>query len=225
MDYYLTCYDNDLIQLPGDSTAMIETDHDALAAMGGGGFLPRLQLFGANSEMVKAGKIPMAHWGLVRSKEQTEDLGGEVDILVITARVKALDASGDTVITVYDHKSDVFKSIMVRSEVAESKCMYGPEYLVYVPSAQAFATLFLSSATARRESSSLHARLKKAATCKSHLIKGKKHSWHGPLFSPCTTEITTPPIDSIVAEAEKFIAATKASAAPELASDTDQRAR
>ena len=82
--------------------------------------------------------------------------------------------------------------------------MYGPEYLVWIPSVKALATFFLSSPTARRESASIHARLRKAATLKAKLINGKKHKWHGPVITPCSTPFDLPDMTYLNEEIEKF---------------------
>jgi hypothetical protein len=204
---FFTCYDNDLIPIDagGGDMAIVQSEEDLLAVAGSSAFLPRVQLFGSSSDAAKEGKIPVAHWGLVRGKDQLEDLGKEFNCLVITGRVKALDLSGEQIVTSYDHKSDTFKSIQERSATSESKCMYGPEFLIYVPDSKTYATVFLSSKTARGEARSLHARLRKAATFKSQLIEGKRFKWHGPVFTPCSTPFDLPPVEEIKEQADKFL--------------------
>lgn len=208
--YFWACYENEggeliPVNIGGGDISIVSNDDDLLAVSSAGGFLPRLQLFGGSSDAVKEGKIGVGRWGLVAGKDALEDLGAEVDVLVIAGRVKALDLHGENIVTSYDRNSDTFKDIATRSEVANSKCMFGPEFLVYVPSKQVFATVFLSSATARREARSLHARLRKAATLKSQLITGKQHKWHGPVFTPCSNPFEMPTGEAIVAEATKFL--------------------
>lgn len=194
-----TFYDNELIVTTG-------TDEQALIEVGAStGFLPRIQLFGGSSDAVKAQQIPIAHYGIVRGKDQIEDLGSEVDVLVCAGRVKALDLSGDMPITSYDHKSDIFKEIAAGSGEENSRKMFGPEYLVWVPAVSGFATFFLSSPTARRESASIHGRLRKAATLKAQLIKGKKHTWHGPVITPCSTPFALPDSEILQSEVDKFV--------------------
>lgn len=209
-EVYFTCYGDDQALIPtsygGDAGAMIESsEEDLLAVAGASGFLPRLQLFGSSSDAVKEAKIQVAHWGVVRAKDQLEDMGKEVDILVIAGRAKALDISGEKAVTSYDRLSEAFKDIATRSAKQNSKCMFGPEFLVWVPAAKTYATLFLCSPTARRETRPLHARLGKAATCKAQLIEGKSFKWHGPVFVPCTTPFDIPPVDEITTEAKKFL--------------------
>ncbi len=65
----------------------------------GGKYLPRIQMFGGNSEAVKSGKVPMAHYALVTGKDQYQDLGDTVDCVPIAWRPKAMDVGGEEVIS------------------------------------------------------------------------------------------------------------------------------
>lgn len=228
---FWTAFDNELIPVDagGGDISIVSNDDDLLAVSQAGGFLPRFQLFGGSSDAVKEGKIGVGRWGLVTGKDQVEDLGAEVDVLVVAGRVKALDLSGSEAVTSYDRNSDVFKSIAVRSEEQNSRCMFGPEFLIYVPRSKTFATLFLSSATARKEARSFHARLRKAATCKAQLLSNKKgQKWHGPVFTPCSNVFEMPAMEQIVAEADKFLTQAKTTVTPTLATPPaggEERAR
>lgn len=206
--YFWTHYDNEdgvLINVGGGDISLVTNEDDLLAVAGSSAFLPRLQLFGSSSDACKEGKIPVAHWGIVRGKDQLEDMGKEVNVLVIAGRVKALDLSGEQIVTSYDRKSATFSDIAERSERPQSKCMFGPEFLVWVPSTGEYATVFLSSKTARGEARSLHARLGKAATFKAQLIEGKQFKWHGPVFTACTTPFDLPDLEGVKVQAEKFL--------------------
>lgn len=193
-------YENELVSTEG-------TNMGALAAVSSAGsFLPRVQLFGGNSEACKEGRIPIGHYGLVRDKETIEDLTNDVEFLVIAGRPKAMEINGDVIITNYDHTSEEFTRIAQESETPDSGCMYGPEFLIYVPEAHTFATLYLSSKTARRESGSLSSRLGKAARATSHLIKGKKFSWHGPKFHAVTEPtFELPDVEEITKQRTAFL--------------------
>lgn len=216
-----TYYDNELIA----ANEVAAANESALIEVGAStGFLPRIQLFGGSSDAVKEGKIQVGRYGLVRGKDQLEDLGPEVDVLVCAGRVKALDISGDTALTSYDHKSDLFKEIAAGSAEENSRKMFGPEYLIWIPSIKTLATFFLSSPTARRESATIHARLRKAATLKAKLIKGKKHMWHGPVITPCSTPFDLPEADFLNDEIAKF-ANPKASEIETESTESSDRAR
>lgn len=214
-------YDNELISVDATGDMIPQMDDKTLAAVSSSGdYLPRLQLFGGNSDACKKGQIPIANYGLVSGKDTILDLGKEVDVLVICGRPKALRIGDDgQIITKFDPNDDEFKKIADDSLVQDSGCMFGPEFLLYVPDMQKFATFFMSSKTARRSAGSVHARLRKAATLKAEFIQTKKYSWHGPVCTPCSTPMTPPSNDDIKMAVTKFMAAKASSVetAPEAA--------
>ena len=168
-----------------------------------GGYLPRVQLYGASSEAVKESKIPMAHFGLTLSKENIVDLGKEFDALPIVWRAKAMEL-GEQILNYYDPYSPEFKRIQELSDVKDSGCMYGPEYLIWVPSQKKFATFFCNSKTARRAAPKLRDKLGCATTFKAVYIKTDKYAWHGPDFLNCSTPFELPDMDDIAEETAKF---------------------
>jgi hypothetical protein len=176
---------NELIPVSDLGNSKYGGDDNFALVAASSSFLPRLQLYGSNSEVVKEGKFPMGHYGLVRSKDLIEDLTGEVSVLVLGWRPKAMQIETEDITTLYNPESSNFKEICTKSEEPNSGCMYGPEYLVYIPKVKAFATFFMSSKTARREAPAVKALMGKMATLKAHLIKGKKFSWHGPQVLSC----------------------------------------
>lgn len=201
-------YDNELITVEAGGDLMPTMSSGDLAAVtSSGDFLARLQLFGGNSDACKKGQIPIAHYGLVTGKDNVEDLGKEVDVIVICGRPKALRiCDDDSIITKHDPNDEEFKKIAEDSNVQDSGCMYGPDFVVYIPSIGKFATFFMSSKTARRVAPAVHARLRKAATLKAELIETKKYSWHGPVVVPCSAPMVTPSNDDIQAAVKKFMA-------------------
>jgi hypothetical protein len=182
-------------------------DDKAFAAVASGsGFLPRLQLFGAGSELVKKGKFPMGHYGLVRSKDQVEDMTTSCVALAITWRAKALRIDGDDILNFFDPEHPEFKKIQVESEEKDSGCLFGPEFLLWLPESQpsTYTTFFCGSKTTRREAPNLKGLLGKACTLKMHLIETKKYSWHGPIITPCSTPFALPSFEEIKSVADKF---------------------
>ncbi|MFX1512753.1 MAG: hypothetical protein ACFFCQ_09220 [Promethearchaeota archaeon] len=154
-------------------------------------YLPRLQLFGSKSDAVTEEKIDIAHWGLVLDQDIT-DLGKEVDVILVDWRPKAMDTSGDVPIISHDPESELFEEIIGKSTIRNSGCMFGPEFLVWIPETQQFATYFMSSKTARREAKKMKPLLNKGATLKSQLIDNGRYKWHGPVALPCTNPLTPP---------------------------------
>lgn len=166
-------------------------------------FLPRIQLFTGRSDAVGEGRIGVNHWGMVDGDE-TIDLGVAVDIGVLTGRHKAMCVKGD-VVSSHDPESELFKDLVVRSGQKNSGCMYGPDFLVYVPSVDKFASLFMGSKTARREAKKFKPLMGKPATLKSKLIDPPKSEfkWQGPVVLPCDKAFDVP--ETVQSEIEKFL--------------------
>lgn len=169
-----------------------------------GDFLPRVQVMGGNSSLVKTEQIPIGVYALVHNKDKFDNLTKEFDCFVLSWRPKAMDTNGDQPLSVFNHESEQFKKICEASSGQDSGCMYGPEFLVYLKGANCFATFFFSSKSARRESPSMKGRLGKAATCKIKLIESRKYSWHSPVIVPCTTPFDAPDPEALKEQLEKF---------------------
>lgn len=195
---------NELIPLENLGGVSKYADDKNFDAVSSGGFLPRLQLMGSSSNAVKESKINQGHYALVKGKDQIEDLTKEVQVIVLAWRPKALEIGTETVLSVYNPKSEDFNRIALKSEESDSGCMYGPEFLVWVPSQKCFATFFMSSKTARREAPQLKGLMGKAATLKAQLIKAKKYAWHGPVVTPCSAPLDLPDMEKAREEALKF---------------------
>ena len=199
--------ENELAPTTLNELAIPDSEHDDkqfLAVTKSGDYLSRLQLMISASDACKKNDFPANHWALIRDGNN-RDVGASVDILVIAWRPKALDISGEEVITVYDPEHDEFKRIEADSNIANSSCMYGPEFLVWVPEAGEFATFFMGSKSSRRESPNLSAKLKQPATLSSKLIETKKYSWFAPIVLDCTTPLSPlPDQDSLAEQFNKF---------------------
>lgn len=170
----------------------------------GGKFLPRLQLYGGNSDLAKEGKIQMGTYGLVTNKDSVTALGNEVDVLVVGWRPKAIDMSGEDVVACYNPTSLLFKTIEAKAGEKDSNCMFGPEFLVYVPSTKTWATFLMGSKTARREAPQMKVLMGGAATLKVTLIKTQKYSWHASVVTKCSTPFELPPSAEIIEKATAF---------------------
>lgn len=173
----------------------------------GANFLPRVMLMGSNSTAVKEGKINQGRYGLVRGKDQLDDLTPECPVIVLGWRPKAMQITEDEVISIFNPQSDEFKRIATKADSGEQDtgCMYGPEFLVWVPSVAAFATFFMSSKTARREAPQLKALMGKAALLKCQLIKAGKFAWHGPVVTMYSQPVTKMPAqEEIIEQVQKF---------------------
>jgi hypothetical protein len=193
----------DLIKLPEGGEVAKADDAVFKAATKAGDYLPRLQLLTSNSEIVKDGKFPMNHFAIVRD-QNNQDIGDAVDILVIAWRAKAIEI-GEEIITSFDPKEEIFKSIQDRSGDKDSGCMFGPEFLVWVPVAETFATFFMASKSMRREAPAVRGFIKKAATLKPKKISTPKYTWYSPTVHPCTSVFDIPKQPELEKEHAKFM--------------------
>jgi len=168
-------------------------------------YLPRLQLFGSKSDACAEGKIPIGHYGLVKDDDIT-DLGEEVNLVIITWRPKAIKLGGDMPITVFDAQSELFQEIKKLADVKDSGCMYGNEFLVWIPDAGVFAHFHMNSKTARREAKKMKPLIGGAATLKCRLIDPptSKYKWHGPVVLPCSIPLDMPEDNVLREEYTKF---------------------
>ena len=180
------------------------TDDQFLATAQSGAFLPRLQFMSARSSKCASGDFPINHFASVRDQTFT-DLGATVDLLNIAWRPKALH-TGDVVITSFDPESESFRRIQTASGVKDNQDdMYGPEFLVWIPSIKEFVTFFMCSASMRRESPQMKARLRQAVTLDSQEIKTAKFQWFSAVVKTCSTPLSEmPDMEKLKAEAEKF---------------------
>lgn len=207
-DTALATQNGDGVLLPAELMTVGEYGTDEVFdAISSASYLPRLQLFGSNSEAVKEQKIPMAHYGLVRSKDVIDDLSGVVNVLPISWRSKAMRLNEGDVQTVYNPNHPEFKKIMVESEEKDSNCLYGPEYLVWLFDQKCFATFLMGSKTARKEARLLKPLLGKPATLKVKLVSNKSYKWHAPTIQACSQayeQSSIPSMDRLREELDRF---------------------
>jgi hypothetical protein len=193
-----------LATLADDLGSLTVPDDSAFdAAVSSAAYLPRLQLCTANTKVCKGGKFPINHYALVRDQNFI-DLGAEADVLVLSWRPKALDMSGDAIISVYDHNSETFKTIQSKSFEKDSGCMFGVEFLVWVQGQEAFATIFLGSKSSRRIAPSVKGYMLKAATFLAQEVNLPKFDYFTDDVRECQTPFDPPPTELIREQIEAF---------------------
>lgn len=119
-------------------------------------FLPRLQLVSKMSKYAEFEPgIKTNNFGLIVSDDDYKDVGSVVDCMVLSWRSKALDSAAG--LSYYDHKSQEFIEVEQRARMeSNSKCMFGSEYLLYLPEENALATFFFGSKSLRFEIKKIH---------------------------------------------------------------------
>ena len=192
----------ELITLPKADVPDVQRDEMFKKTTQSGDYLPRLQLMTSNSEIVKDGKFPMNHYALVRDQNFT-DLGLEVDVLLIEWRPKAIEID-EQILAVYDPDDAEFQRIQEESLKKDTGCMYGPEFLIWIPKAEAFATFFMGSKSSRREAGNVRALLKRAGTLKSKKISTSQYTWYSPIIEKCASVFDIPDDEEILEQWNKF---------------------
>lgn len=154
-------------------------------------YLPRIQLMGSSSDIVKQGDFPVGQFALIKNKVH-QPIGKEVIMLILAWRPQATQFKPD-VLNAYNPETDLFKSIKARADAdPQSSCGYGPNTLIWLPEQGETATFFLSNPTGRNEATNFLGYLGKPCVVKSELIVGKKHKWHGPKTYPYEADIKLP---------------------------------
>lgn len=193
---------------------------NALTVANNQDYFPRIKLCQGNSkEVLKQFVAKAGNYALVKGKDDIEDLGDSIELVICSGRPKAM-RTGDQIITMFEEDSDEFKKIMAESKTKDSGCFYGPEYLVYIPAASAFATFFMNNPTMRREAGAVHSRLRRSATISSHLIETEDFSWFGPKCGDCSSPLDIPELDEIETTVKKF-EAEKSSQVETVAENSD----
>lgn len=172
-------------------------------------WLPRLQLMAAGSGLVVSDKIRAGAYALIHDADKFTDLTNTVECIPLGWRPKAMDTSGGEMISVYKIDHPEFKRIQDQSEVKDSGCFYGPEFLLYIPN-HGFCTFLMGSKTMRNEAPALSDLLttRKAATLKSKLIDPpkSKYKWWGPVITACSSPFSVlPTAEEVNEQLEKFM--------------------
>lgn len=169
--------------------------------------LPRIQLMTSGSDACKRmeNPFPANNYALVKSKEYI-NLGRQVDVIVIMWRFKALDFSEKNMVVSYDVKDPVFIDIQERSQTPKSDCLYGIEFLMWIPERREFATFYACNETSRREAPKLRTDdettgkiTPKCVTLSAKEISNTQHTWVGINILDCQSSLE-PPDDEILEE-------------------------
>lgn len=182
---------NSLMAMPEAKYA----DDAAFNQVSSAGYLPRLMLMNAMSKLVQTNAARAGTYVIQQNSTSGEDLTNEVNVMPVKWRPKAMDLSNEKkIISAYNHKSDLFRQISGRAETPNSNCLYGPEFLIWIPSINRWATYYMASKTARRAAAEFKNRLdnKQNVTLKSTFIRSGSNSWWGPVVVTCSMPLQGP---------------------------------
>lgn len=174
-----------------------------LGILGATSYLGRIQLCGAKSKAAGSGDIPVNHYAYING-DRVVDLTKNPDVLILAWRPLALDMNDGKVVSAYDQESDAFKDIARRAATANSMCTFGPQYLVYIPAIEEFASFHLGSTSARKQAESAHSRIGKWANLGHKMGKNDKWTWAIPTIGDCQTPHTLPTKEQMQEQLESF---------------------
>jgi hypothetical protein len=187
-----------------DLAAYSASVRDEMTA-GGADYLPRVQLVAATSAL--AAKVSSGNFAFCKSKDNVIDLTREFQFIPINFVPKAAFlASGQTPRSSTKLESPEYQDLLAKAKAKMDGFVYGPEFLIWVPSQEAFATYHLNNATSRKESDPLFDLFGQGAQASSTMRKGSKGNYWGPTFTPYTAPIANLPTAEEVEEAEKLFA-------------------
>lgn len=155
-------------------------------------YLPRLQLCIANSTLCKQKKVPVDNYALVTSST-VHILGETVDVVPILYRPTAMDTNNENLVISHDVESAEFKRIRTAALEPDSGMVWGPEFLVWLPDLEKFATLMLGSKSAKRSADVISD--SKGSVVRlgvSDLIKKGRNSWRTITATPIEIEFIPP---------------------------------
>jgi hypothetical protein len=175
-----------------------------------GDFFPRVQLMTGNSGLVQSGDANVGEYVFIATKDDFQVLGKEIDVLVCSWRLKAMQVADETVISVYNPSDPNFSRIRAQSGVKDSGCMCGVEFLLWIPQIETFATFYMASKSAQREAKKVRSFIDEEnnapgpATLKSTLVETKRYKWHAPIVTQCSTPFHNPTPEKFLKALEKF---------------------
>jgi exonuclease III len=150
-----------------------DSNQKSLDALSGSKYLPRVQLIDSNSKLCKEKGVKAGTYLLIRSNDSYDDLTNTFDTMVLARRAKAVRMGQAGIFSFFDPEHDEFKKIIDESEVRDSGCFYGPEYLGYLKNQKTWFTLLCASKTARRSSTDINIILQKFDASRR-----LKKAWH-----------------------------------------------
>ena len=194
-------------------------------------YIPRIQLMTGNSGLVQQGNAQVGEYVFINTKDDFTPLGKEVDILVCSWRLKAMQVGDGSVVSVFDPADPNFGKIRAQASVKDSGCMCGVEFLLWIPAVNAFATFYMASKSAQREAKKVRSFIDEEnnapgpATLKAAFIETKRFKWHAPVVTTCSTPFSPPEPEAFLKTLDKFLNPPKETDAEMADDDGDNRER
>lgn len=192
-----------LADLPGANP--LATKQDAFISGMATEWVPRLQLNSASSQYGKQHVEHINTYGIIRSETDVTILGKSVTILPLAFRPMALDMRVDKPKSYHDPASAEFKAVQSISGGKDSKCMWGAQFLLWLPEAKQFVTFFLGSKSSRKLGPSFNSRINKSAKLGSETIKTPDYVWQNPTIEDGPPFSEMPTREELTMQVERFL--------------------
>jgi hypothetical protein len=187
-------------------------------------FLPSIRIAQGNNEMVLEGKLNPGEIAVIRNKDDFVRCGKELILVPLSMRYAAMRFDPGAVKSYFDHESAEFKQVQVDSEETNSRCAYGPQFLVWIPEQREFAHFLFGSKSSRPEARRMKQVINRPATLKARLVKNDKNSWFVPVITPYSGETSMPPTEEATEVADKFNNPGSSQVEPEFDPQNQQQA-
>lgn len=204
---------NEMISLKDLNSQLAEipssVDSSALSLVkGGGSFHPYITVGGASSKAVKDRKLGIGELGLVQGQD-ISSLGEEVPCVVLAVGFLAMDFRGEKPVRLTNPEDPLWPELKA---LADQKGMmgaqYGPEFFMWLPDQQTYATLFCGSVSARNEAATLVDYFQKGGhpTTQTLRVRAIDNATYGTYYIPGfkASSLDYPLPGSVIEELKKF---------------------
>jgi hypothetical protein len=188
-------------------------DKVAIQEMTAPSYLPRLELFTASKNLVKAGKFAVNNWGIVKAKDRVVDIGKKIHAYPVSWRFKAMNFTDlKKVGSNFDNKSAEFKAWKLEAEKklpqgVLSKYMAGIEFLMCINGFDGLVTYMCASVSQKNNVAELIAFLeaRKFVEMDSYWKVTPDFQFQCPTVKLFEGEFDLPPIADINRVTYKFL--------------------
>jgi len=142
-------------------------------------FTPPLRVYGGESKVVKLGQFPLNHLGIYKSKDIIEDLGEQVEAVVIARRPRASILTSDKPISFFKPGNPNYEHVKTRALSKEKNYLVGLEFLFWLPATGQFVTFFCGNATLRNEAAKINSQMGRHVIIKTKIISNTQNVWCG----------------------------------------------
>lgn len=168
-----------------------------------GGFLPRLNLYTGRSKIVQKDLFKANHYGVVVGKDKLNDLGENVICVPLAYRPMALDLREKKAVALFDPGSAQFKAVQTESNVKDSKCMCGIQFLVHVQNF-GLATFYCASKSAKMLAPHIRKLMNQFISLGSHTVEAGEWVYRAPTVVLSNVVYELPDVQELIAKRNEF---------------------